>query len=135
MPISPVPAVITSNDKIIAEGWNCPISTNDPTAHAEIIAIRNAAEHFNNYRIVDTTLYVTLEPCPMCVGAMLQARIGRLVFGASDSRTGCVGSVVNLLQQPSFNHKISYASGILAEQTGQLLKDFFQKKRKSSSID
>lgn len=126
----PIGAVITFNDKIIAEGWNCPIGTNDPTAHAEIVAIRNAAQHLDNYRIIDTTLYVTLEPCPMCVGAMIQARVSRLVFGASDPRAGCAGSVVNLLEESSFNHKIRYTSGVLAEQAGQILKDFFQKKRK-----
>lgn len=130
----PIGAVITLDDKIIAEGWNSPIGSSDPTAHAEIVAIRKAAQHLNNYRIIDTTLYVTLEPCPMCVGAMIQARISRLVFGAADPRAGCAGSVVNLLEESSFNHKISYTGGVLAEQTGQLLKDFFQKKRKSSSV-
>ena len=125
----PIGAILVLNDEIIAQGWNQPITSQDPTAHAEIIALREAAQKLNNYRLLNTTLYVTLEPCAMCVGAMLNARISRLVFGATDPQSGTITSVFQLLDKPSLNHNIKYQGGILAAECGQLLRDFFQKRR------
>ena len=125
----PVGAVAVLNDEIIAQGYNCPIKTKDPTAHAEIITLRNAAKKLDNYRLPEITLYVTLEPCIMCVGAMLHARIKRLVFGALDSKTGAVMSVFKLLDQKNQNHKIEYIKGILASESAEILTDFFKAKR------
>lgn len=124
----PVGAVLVLDDEIIGEGWNQPISIQDPTAHAEIMALRKGATKLNNYRLLNSTLYVTLEPCVMCVGAMLHARIKRLVFGASDPKTGAVASVFQLLDQ-KHNHQIQYEGGVLAKECGDLLKDFFKNKR------
>ncbi len=112
----PVGAVLVLDNKIISEGFNCPISTNDPTAHAEIIALRRASEKLNNYRLLNTTLYVTLEPCLMCMGAMTHARVQRLVFGANDLRE-------------SPNHKIDSRGGVLEAECAQLLRGFFQTRR------
>jgi tRNA(adenine34) deaminase len=126
----PVGAIAVLNNEIIGRGYNCPISTQDPTAHAEIIALRQAATAIKNYRLLDVTLYVTLEPCMMCVGAMLHARIKRLVFGTKDPKTGVVTSVMQLLEHPSLNHKITYESGILATECSKLLSDFFAGKRR-----
>lgn len=125
----PVGAVVVKNNEIIAEGFNQPIATQDPTAHAEIVALRAAAIHLKNYRLIDTTLYVTLEPCAMCVGALLQARVSRLVFGAVDPRGGAVSSVFELLSEPRLNHRIHWQSGVLAQACGDLLKTFFQARR------
>lgn len=125
----PVGAVIVANNELVGAGWNCPISLCDPTAHAEIIALRHAAKKLDNYRLLDVTLYVTLEPCMMCVGAMLHARIKRLVFGAYDPKAGAIKSMLQLLDIPKLNHKIIYNSEILAEECGQLLTDFFKNKR------
>lgn len=125
----PIGALVVFDDKIIGEGFNSPISLNDPTAHAEIIALRSAAEKMQNYRLPNATLYVTIEPCAMCVGAMLQARIARLVFGAFDPKAGAVGSVFNLLDSNQLNHKITYSAGILATECGKIMQDFFQKRR------
>lgn len=125
----PIGAIVVSNNEILAKGWNCPISTNDPTAHAEIIALRSAASKIQNYRIIDATLYVTLEPCVMCIGAMIHARIKRLVFGAPDPKAGAIISAFNLLDTNKFNHKITYTSGILADECGKILQDFFKEKR------
>lgn len=125
----PVGAVAVFNNEIIGAGFNCPISSNDPTAHAEIIALRQAAQKLNNYRLLEVTLYVTLEPCLMCVGAMLHARIKRLVFGALDPKTGAIVSVFKLLDEKKHNHKIEYQSGILAAECGNLLTTFFKTKR------
>jgi tRNA(adenine34) deaminase len=125
----PVGAVIVHDNQIIGEGYNCPISTEDPCAHAEIQAIRQAAKTLGNYRLINTTLYVTLEPCSMCAGALVHARIGRVVFGASDSRTGAAGSILNLLQHPALNHQVEITSGIDGDACRQLLSCFFQKKR------
>src|SRR3990167_7579641 len=108
----PIGAVVSKNEKIIAEGWNQPIATNDPTAHAEIVALRKAAQFLGNYRLVDTTLYVTLEPCAMCVGAMIQARIKRLVFGAYDPLAGAVSSVFQLLDGKRLNHLVLWNGGL-----------------------
>ncbi len=126
----PVGAVIVKNNKIIAEGWNQPITGNDPTAHAEIIALRAAAQSIDNYRIVDTTLYITLEPCAMCAGALIHARVSRVVFGASDPRTGAAGSVFDILNTTKLNHVIEITKGILEKDCAQLLKQFFKNKRK-----
>lgn len=125
----PVGAVLVLDEEIIAEGWNCPITANDPTAHAEIIALRQGAKHLKNYRLPNTTLYVTLEPCAMCVGAMLQARIKRLAFGAPDLRAGAVYSVFKLLDQTTLNHRISYTGGLMADECATLLQEFFKRKR------
>ena len=125
----PVGAVVVFNNKIIGEGKNASISVCDPTAHAEIIALRNAAANINNYRLIDATLYVTLEPCVMCVGAMIHARIKRLVFGAYDPKAGAIESVYTINQDKKLNHYIETESGILAEESSTILKDFFKSKR------
>ena len=125
----PVGAVIVLHDNIIGEGWNKPIQTSDPTAHAEIVALRQASFHLANYRLLETTLYVTLEPCAMCIGAMLHARIKRLVFGALDLKSGAVKSVFHLLDKPTLNHRISYDHGILSDECGVLLSNFFKSRR------
>jgi tRNA(adenine34) deaminase len=125
----PVGAVVVYQNQLIGQGWNQPIQRCDPSAHAEIIALRQAAVHLNNYRLLDTTLYVTLEPCAMCLGAMLQARIKKLVFGAWDPKAGAVRSVFQILDSPQLNHKITWQGGMLAEESAALLKSFFQKRR------
>ncbi|HET7650801.1 MAG TPA: tRNA adenosine(34) deaminase TadA [Gammaproteobacteria bacterium] len=125
----PVGAVIVKNGEIIGRGWNHPISAHDPTAHAEIVAMRAAAQSVENYRLTDTTLYVTLEPCPMCAGAMVHARIGRLVFGATDPRAGAAGTVFNLVQADALNHRLNVTGGVLAEACGDILKRFFAQRR------
>jgi len=125
----PVGAVIVKDNKIISEGWNQPITSNDPTAHAEVIALRAAAQAVENYRLVDTTLYVTLEPCAMCAGALIHARVQRVVFGATDPRTGAAGSMFNILNTTKLNHTIEIEHGVLENECAQLLKDFFKKKR------
>lgn len=125
----PVGAVLVWNNEFIASGYNQPISKNDPTAHAEIIALRQGAEKIGNYRLLNATLYVTLEPCMMCVGAMVHARIQRLVFGAYDLKTGAVTSVATLLDAPFLNHKVQYQGGVLAQECGEILSNFFKSKR------
>jgi tRNA(adenine34) deaminase len=125
----PVGAVLVRNGEIVARGLNRPVQDNDPTAHAEVMAIRAAAAEERNYRLADSTLYVTLEPCPMCVGAMLHARIGRLVFGAYDPKSGAAGSVIDLCDDRRFNHRIEVNGGLLEEQCSGLLQDFFTKRR------
>jgi len=125
----PVGAVLVLDNQIIGEGWNHPIKAHDPSAHAEILALRKGAKRQQNYRLVGATLYVTLEPCAMCAGAMIHARIHRLVFGASDPKTGAAGSVLNLLQEPRLNHKVNFKGGMLAEESGELLREFFRKRR------
>lgn len=127
----PVGAVLVYQDKIIGRGWNQSISTQDPSAHAEIVAIRQGAQYLNNYRLVESTLYVTLEPCVMCVGAIIHGRIKRLVFAAKDLKTGAAGSVFNLLQDPKHNHRVMVEGGLLAEESALLLQNFFKSKRKS----
>lgn len=122
--------VVDAENNIIGQGWNQPISNNDPTSHAEIIALRQAAEKIGNYRILNATLYVTLEPCVMCAGAMVHARIKRLVFGAYDPRAGAAGSVFDILESDQLNHHVEVSGGILAEECGDQLKKFFQAKRK-----
>jgi tRNA(adenine34) deaminase len=127
----PVGAVIVSGGQILGEGWNQPIRHCDPTAHAEIVALRAAVERRQNYRLPDSTLYVTLEPCPMCAGAIIHARITRVFFAASDPRTGAGGSVFNLLQSEALNHRCQVDSGILAVESGDLLRQFFAARRHS----
>ena len=125
----PVGAVLVLNGEIIAQGYNQPISACDPTAHAEIVAMRKAAAQLSNYRLIDTTLYVTLEPCAMCAGAMVQARVKRLVFGASEPRSGASGSVMDVLSVPDLNHRLEVVSGVLREESANILRKFFREKR------
>ena len=125
----PVGAVIVQAGKVIATGRNSPIAGHDPTAHAEIIAVCAAAKLLNNYRLPDCSLYVTLEPCAMCSGAMLHARLKRVVFGASDAKTGAAGSVVNLFDQLQLNHQTVLQGGVLADESAALLKSFFSLRR------
>jgi len=125
----PVGAVLVHDDAIIAQGWNQPIRAHDPSAHAEMITLRAAGQALASYRLLDTTLYVTLEPCPMCAGAMVHARVRRLVFGAPDPRAGAAGSVFNLVQHPALNHRIEFSSGVLGEECGSLLREFFLARR------
>ncbi|MCE2596742.1 tRNA adenosine(34) deaminase TadA [Motilimonas cestriensis] len=125
----PVGAVLVKNDQVIGEGWNQSIKLNDPCAHAEIIALRQAGAHLNNYRLLDTTLYVTLEPCPMCAGAMVHGRVARLVYGASDAKTGSAGSVFNLVATDKLNHSLDVCTGILSEQCSEKISAFFRQRR------
>jgi tRNA(adenine34) deaminase len=125
----PVGAVIVLDEQIIGEGWNRPISASDPTAHAEIQAMRAAASTRKNYRLVGATLYVTLEPCAMCVGAMFHARLRRVVFGAADPKTGAAGSTVNLFEEKRLNHHALVQGGVLAAECGALLSGFFASRR------
>ena len=126
----PVGALLVRDDQIIGEGWNVPISTHDPSAHAEIRALRAAADSVSNYRLPETTLYVTLEPCVMCAGAIIHARVQRVVFAARDPKTGAAGSVFDILNSDQHNHGVLISEGILAEECGQLLTDFFRARRK-----
>ena len=128
----PVGAVVVKDGVVIGRGSNAPVGLHDPTAHAEIIAMREAATYLGNYRLVDCTLYVTLEPCAMCSGAMQHARIARLVYGASDPKTGACGSVVNLMSEPKLNHHTEVLGGVLAEQCGAVLTAFFKQRRLSN---
>ncbi|MEJ2161542.1 MAG: tRNA adenosine(34) deaminase TadA [Chromatiales bacterium] len=125
----PVGAVLVKDGEIVAEGFNQPISSCDPTAHAEIVALRGAAASVGNYRLPGTTLYVTLEPCPMCAGAMVHARVERLVFAAADPRTGSAGSVFDLVRSEELNHRLEVESGVLADESGALLRTFFRARR------
>ena len=126
----PVGAVVVRGDEIIGRGYNRPISAADPTAHAEVMAIRDAAQHIGNYRLTDCTLYVTLEPCTMCVGAIFHARITRLIYGAREPKTGACGSLIDLPADIRINHHLRIAGGVLAEESGELLKKFFAQRRK-----
>ncbi len=126
----PVGALLVKDGEVIGEGWNRPIASNDPTAHAEIMALRAAGSTLGNYRLPGTTLYVTLEPCPMCAGAIVHARVARVVFGAYDPKGGAAGSVFNLLPSDQrFNHRVEVTAGIMAEECGNQLKAFFKAKR------
>jgi tRNA(adenine34) deaminase len=126
----PVGAVLVQDDQLIASAHNQPIYSNDPTAHAEIQLLRAAGKRLNNYRFPDTTLYVTLEPCTMCLGAMMHARVSRIVFGAYDQKTGVCGSCQDLSTSKCFNHSIETEGGMLADECKQLLQKFFKKRRK-----
>ncbi|MDP5136915.1 tRNA adenosine(34) deaminase TadA [Rheinheimera baltica] len=125
----PVGAVLVKNDHILGEGWNQMISLNDPSAHAEMQAIRAAAVNVGNYRLVDCSLYVTLEPCCMCAGVMVHSRIKRLIFGTHDAKTGAAGSVLNVVQHHQFNHQLDIVSGVLAAQCAEQLSSFFKRRR------
>ncbi|MEH6635711.1 MAG: tRNA adenosine(34) deaminase TadA [Halioglobus sp.] len=125
----PVGAVLVRDDQLIGEGWNQVISAQDPTGHAEIVALRDAAYAVGNYRLPATTLYVTLEPCTMCVGAMIHARVAHLVFAAKEPRAGVVCSTCSLLDEPRYNHKISWRGGVLADDSSSRLQAFFQARR------
>ncbi|MEW6983058.1 tRNA adenosine(34) deaminase TadA [Colwelliaceae bacterium 6471] len=125
----PVGAVVVANNTIIGEGFNQSIMLNDPSAHAEMIAIRQAAQHINNYRMLDCTLYVTLEPCPMCAGLLVHSRIKRIVYASSDLKTGSAGSVFNLVNNEQLNHQIAVTSGVMAKECSDMLSAFFKRRR------
>jgi len=130
----PVGALVTLDNDIVGTGENSPIKNNDPSAHAEIIALRNAAKYLKNYRIPGTTLYVTLEPCVMCMGAIIHARVERVVFGAYDPKTGAAGSLYSIGNDNLLNHHLEIIGGICKNECSDLLKDFFKARRKKSSI-
>jgi tRNA(adenine34) deaminase len=125
----PVGAVLVYQNEVLGEGYNRSIAACDPTAHAEILALRQAATQIGNYRLVNSVLYVTLEPCPMCAGAIVNARVERVVFGARDPRAGACGTVFNILQADSLNHRVIVEGGLLAETCGELLQSFFRARR------
>ena len=125
----PVGAVVVKDGEIIGRGFNQPITSSDPTTHAEIVALREAALKLQNYRLTDCELYVTLEPCMMCVGAMLHSRLKRVVFGANDPKTGVCGSVMNLPAEAKLNHHATFEGGVLAQECGDLLRAFFAQRR------
>jgi len=125
----PVGAVLVKDGKIISRGFNQPIGNSDPSAHAEMMALRAAAHIESNYRLPGTTLYVTLEPCIMCAGAMLHARVERVVFGATDPKTGAAGSVLNVFSEKQINHQTQVEGGIMSDECGQILRDFFKGRR------
>ncbi len=128
----PVGAVIVKDNQIVGRGYNQPISRRDPSAHAEVMALRDAAQHMDNYRLTNCDLYVTLEPCCMCVGAILHARIARVVYAAADPKTGACGSVVNLFAESRLNHHGAVSGGLLADESSLLLKTFFAQRRRSN---
>ncbi len=126
----PVGAVLVINGEVVGEGWNRPIAIQDPTAHAEVMALRDAATRLGNYRLCDSTLYVTLEPCPMCAGAIVHARVSRVVYAADDPKGGAAGSVFDLLPTDErFNHRVSVEGGLLQERSSEMLKEFFRHRR------
>jgi tRNA(adenine34) deaminase len=130
----PVGAVVVANNEIISEGYNQSITLNDPSAHAEMVAIRQAGAKLQNYRLLDCTLYVTLEPCPMCAGLLVHSRIKRVVYATADLKTGAAGSAFNLLCDEKHNHQIELASGIMAEECSQLLSAFFKRRRAEKKV-
>ncbi|WP_026224525.1 tRNA adenosine(34) deaminase TadA [Methyloversatilis thermotolerans] len=130
----PVGALVVRDGDVIGRGFNRPIMANDPTAHAEIMALRAAGQTLGNYRMPGCTLYVTLEPCAMCSGAIQHARIARVVFGARDPKTGCCGSVTDLFAEPRLNHHAEVESGVLAEECGRVLSDFFAARRRQTGV-
>ena len=125
----PVGALIVQDNQVIAQGWNQPIGRSDPSAHAEMNALRQAGQYLNNYRLLDTTLYVTLEPCIMCAGAIVHARVKRVVFGAYDPKAGACGSICNVFALNELNHRVDYQGGLLAETCANLLTQFFRARR------
>jgi len=125
----PVGAVVVVDGEIVGEGWNHPVGSHDPTAHAEMQAIREAGHRVGNYRLVGATLYVTLEPCAMCAGAMVHARIARLVYGTADPKTGAAGAVFDIVRSPLLNHQVRVDGGVMAEECGDLLREFFRSRR------
>lgn len=126
----PIGAIVVKDGEIIGRGYNLREINHDPTAHAEMVAIREACEKLGAWRLLDCTLYVTLEPCPMCAGAIVQSRIKRVVYGTGDPKAGCAGTLMNLLQEPRFNHETELTSGVLQEECATLLTQFFRKLRK-----
>ena len=128
----PVGAVLVREDKIVGQGWNRPITASDPTAHAEIQCLRDASSRIDNYRLIDTTLYVTIEPCSMCAGAIIHSRVDRVVFGAREPKAGAVCSHQGMFELPQFNHLVEWEEGVLAEQSRLLIQRFFQYRRKPS---
>ncbi len=129
----PVGAIVVREDHIVGRGCNRPISSNDPTAHAEILALREAGENIGNYRLLDCDLYVTVEPCVMCAGAITHARIRRLIYGAEDAKAGAVHSLVQLLNHPKLNHQVEVTSGVLAARCMDLLQAFFRERRNQAA--
>lgn len=127
----PVGAVVVKDGAVVGRGYNRPVSSRDPTAHAEVVALRDAAAKLGNYRLGGCELYVTLEPCAMCAGAMLHARIGRVVYGAADPKSGACGSVVNLFAEGRLNHHATVVGGVMAGEAGKLLQDFFTARRQA----
>jgi tRNA(adenine34) deaminase len=125
----PVGAVVVREGRIIGEGWNRPIGQHDPSAHAEIVALRDAAQKLGNYRLSGSTLYVTLEPCVMCAGAIVHARVSRLVFGADDPKAGAVRSVYDVIANPRLNHRVDWRGGVLGDECGERLRAFFRARR------
>lgn len=125
----PVGAIVVCDGRIVGRGWNRNISENDPTAHAEIIALREAGASLGNHRLIDCELFATIEPCPMCAGALVHARVRRLVYGADDPKAGAVRTVLQLLNHPRLNHKIEVCSGVLAGRSAELLQEFFRSRR------
>ncbi|MFW5432259.1 MAG: tRNA adenosine(34) deaminase TadA [Methylophilaceae bacterium] len=128
----PVGAIVVKDGEVIGRGSNAPISLSDPSAHAEMLAIRDAAKHLGNYRLIDCTLYVTLEPCAMCAGVIQHARLSKLIYGASDPKTGACGSVIDLMAETKLNHHTEVVGGVLAKECGNLLSAFFKQRRLKS---
>jgi|SRR5581483_9115380 len=131
----PIGALVIRDGEIVGQGHNRNLLDNDPTAHAEIVALRDAAKRLGNHRLGGCTVYATIEPCAMCAGALIHARIARLVYGASDPKAGAAGSILQVLNHPELNHKMEVAPGVLAEKCSEILQDFFRKKRESAAID
>ncbi|PZP52706.1 MAG: tRNA adenosine(34) deaminase TadA [Azospira oryzae] len=131
----PVGAVVVRHGEIVGRGRNSPIALRDPTAHAEVMALRDAARRLDNYRLPECELFVTVEPCPMCMGAIFHARIRRLVYGARDPKTGACGSVVNLAEELRLNHHAEVVEGVLAEECGRLLTEFFAQRRRTGNVE
>ena len=129
----PVGAIVVRDGRIVGRGWNRPVLGNDPTAHAEMLAIREAGQYIGNYRLLDCDLYVTVEPCAMCAGAITHARIRRLIYGAEDAKAGAVHSMLQVLNHPKLNHKVEVSSGVLAARCMDLLQTFFREKRKAGT--
>lgn len=130
----PVGAVVVCNGKIIGEGYNQSIMLNDPSAHAEMIAIREAGKHIENYRLIDCTLYVTLEPCPMCAGLLVHSRINKVIYATQDEKTGAVGTVFNLVQDSKLNHQVEVISGLKKSECADMLSTFFKRRRKEIKL-
>jgi len=129
----PVGAIVVVDGEIVAEGFNQPISSNDPTAHAEIVALRRAAAELRNYRLTTATLYVTIEPCQMCVGAMVHARIARLVYGAPEPKAGAIESAMRAHEHPALNHRLEVIGGVLADESREVMQAFFQDRRRAGA--
>ena len=131
----PVGAILVLDDEVIGQGWKRPITRHDPTAHAEIMALQQGGQIVQNYRLLNATLYVTLEPCVMCAGAMVHSRIKRLVYGASDLKTGAAGSLLDVLRHPGMNHQIEITAGVMANECSEMLSQFFQQRREQKKAE